>query len=99
MVEKKEITIKTAESMIRDMVIKPIDPEKLMGKKKMTRIFDKKALESVVKQVIDENTNTVLDYKSGKSEAFHFLVGQAMKKTEGRGDPETIRKLLKKMLS
>jgi len=99
MVENKEITIKTAEFTAREMVLKPTDPEKLIRVKKMTRIYDEKALEPIVKQVISNNTNTVLDYKSGKSEAFHFLVGQAMKKTQGRGDPETIRKLLRRLLT
>ena len=75
----------------------PMDPEKMAGSK--TRIYDDKSLKTIVKQVITENTNTVLDYKSGKKEAFHFLVGQVMRKTEGRGDPETIRKLLRKLLT
>ena len=44
------------------------------------------------------NTKAVLDYKSGKNESFNFLVGQVMKKTQGRGDPETIRRLMKKLI-
>lgn len=98
MVENKKITVRTAEYMIRNMVIRPVDPEKLLEEKKMTRIYDESTLETMVKEVISENTSTVLDYKSGKSEAFHFLVGQVMKKTQGRGDPDTIRKLLRNKL-
>ena len=99
MIENKEITVRSAEYMIRNMVMSPVDPEKLLEEKKMTRIYDEKTLEALIKEVISENTTTLLDYKSGKTEAFHFLVGQAMKKTQGRGDPETIRKLLRRMLS
>ncbi|MBI2971492.1 MAG: Asp-tRNA(Asn)/Glu-tRNA(Gln) amidotransferase subunit GatB [Candidatus Aenigmarchaeota archaeon] len=63
------------------------------------RIFDPKALEPVVKEVLNENPKAIVDYKSGKKEALNFLVGAVMKKTEGRGDSETIRKLLTKYLA
>ncbi len=99
MVEDKEVTVKTAEFTLRDMVLNPTDPEKLMKENKMARIYDEKLLTPTVKEVINENTKTVLDYKAGKSEAFHFLVGQVMKKTSGRADPETARKLLRRLLT
>ena len=47
---------------------------------------------------VAENTKAIIDYKAGKKESFNFLVGQVMRKTQGRGDPETIRKVLKRKL-
>lgn len=96
MLEKKELTEKSAEMMLRELVLRPAEPEKLAAKK--GRIYDEKILEPVANEVIGGNPHALLDYKSGKQEAFNFLVGQVMKKTEGRGDPETIRKVLRKKL-
>jgi len=94
MVEKKEVTERSAELMFRDMMAKPKDPEELlMGK---SRISDDKVLEPIVVAVLNQNAQAIIDYKAGKTETFNFLVGQVMRKTEGRGDPDTIRKLLKR---
>ncbi|HLD38802.1 MAG TPA: Asp-tRNA(Asn)/Glu-tRNA(Gln) amidotransferase subunit GatB [archaeon] len=96
MIEKKTITDHTAEMMLREMTVKSLDPEARSDI--TTRIYDENLLENAIKEIIDMNTKAVLDYKSGKQESFNFLVGQVMKKTQGRGDPETIRKLLKKLI-
>lgn len=96
MVEKKTITDHTAEMMLREMTVKALDPEARSDV--TTRIYDEHLLENSIQEVLSSNTKAVLDYKSGKQEAFNFLVGQVMKKTQGRGDPETIRKLLKKLI-
>lgn len=97
MIEKKELTERSAELMLRELVLRPMEPEKLAAKK--TRIYDESILEPVVEAVVNENPKTLVDYKSGKHEAFNFLVGQIMKKTEGRGDPETIRRILQRKIS
>ncbi|MBI2578132.1 MAG: Asp-tRNA(Asn)/Glu-tRNA(Gln) amidotransferase subunit GatB [Candidatus Aenigmarchaeota archaeon] len=96
MVQEKAITERSAEMLLREMVLRPTDPEKAVGTRK--RIYDETVLEQSVKQTIAENASAVVDYKSGKQEAFNFLVGQVMRKTEGRGDPATIRKVMMKYL-
>ena len=96
MLEKGEITIKTSELAIREMVLKPDDPERYVEKKK--RIHDSESIEKAIKEALNENAKAVLDYKTGKQEAFNFLVGQIMRKMQGRGDPVMIRELLKKKI-
>ncbi len=98
LIQENKLTEKAAEFMFRDMVLKPQDPETMMMARGMARIYDEKELEPHVKEAMNENTQAILDYRAGKSEAFHFLVGQVMRKTRGRGDPDTIRKLLSKKL-
>lgn len=95
MVGSKKITDHTAELLLREMVMKQVD---LAEKESIARIYDEDSLEDAIKESIDSNTKAVLDYKSGKQESFNYLVGQVMKKTHGRGDPETIRKMLKKLI-
>jgi aspartyl-tRNA(Asn)/glutamyl-tRNA(Gln) amidotransferase subunit B len=94
LLESRKVTERTAEIMLRDMVMDPKDPL-IAGQ---SRLFDEKTLEPVVKEVLDQNAQAIIDYKSGKAEVFNFLVGQAMKKTEGRGDPDIIRRLLKEKI-
>ncbi len=96
LVQSKQVTERTGELMLRDMVSSPRDPEELIIGK--ARIFDEKSLEPVVKDVLNRNPQAIIDYASGKKEAFNFLVGQVMRQTEGRGDPDTIRKLLREKL-
>lgn len=96
LVYDKRITEHTAEMLFRDMVKKPQDPEKMIEGKSM--INDEDKLEDIARQVLSENSKALLDYKAGRKESFNFLVGQVMRKTQGRGDPVAIRKLLEQML-
>ncbi len=96
MIENKQLTDRSAEMMLREIIVHPMDPKKLAAKR--ARIYDESVLEPVIQKVIDQNPKTLIDYKSGKQEAFNFLVGQVMKQTEGRGDAETIRKILHKKI-
>lgn len=93
-VERKEITDHTAEMMLRDMVHKEV----VLDTTSTKRIDDEKALEEIVREVIDSNTKAVLDYKSGKTESFNYLVGQVMRKTQGRADSTTIRKIMSRLI-
>lgn len=55
-------------------------------------------VETILKEVISENPNQVAEYKSGNEKIFAFLVGQAMKKSKGKADPQGISDMLKKLL-
>ncbi|KHO48191.1 MAG: aspartyl-tRNA(Asn)/glutamyl-tRNA (Gln) amidotransferase subunit B [archaeon GW2011_AR5] len=94
MVQRKAVTDHTAEMMLRDMAVKQVNPEENI----QTRIYDEDSINDAIQEVLGSNTKAVVDYKSGKQEAFNFLVGQVMRKTQGRGDPDTIRNLLKKLI-
>jgi aspartyl-tRNA(Asn)/glutamyl-tRNA(Gln) amidotransferase subunit B len=61
-------------------------------------VTDLKLIETLIKQVISENPTSVADYKSGKTKAFSYLIGQIMKLTKGKADPAIVNKLLKKII-
>ncbi len=98
LVKRKVITEASAELILREMIVRPEDPQVLLERENVSRIYDEVALTPVVEQVLGENANAILDYKSGKKEAINFLVGQIMRKTHGRGDSETIRRILQRFL-
>ena len=96
MLQRKAVTDHSAEMLLREMTVKQLDPEQ--HAQSAARIYDEDAINDAIQSVLSTNTKAVLDYKSGKQEAFNFLVGQTMRKLQGRGDPETIRALMKKLI-
>ena len=97
-IKNKEITERAAELLLRDMIIKPQDPDILLKLRGLTRIDSKEALEPIIMNVLKENSLAIIDYKHGKEESLEFLVGQVMRKTQGRADPTTTRKIIKQKL-
>jgi len=74
------------------------DPADIVKEKGLEQIGSIDELDAIVKKIVDENPETVAAYKQGKDRLLGFFVGQAMKKTEGKGDPKVIQTLLKKYL-
>lgn len=60
----------------------------------LEQVQDVGLVESMVAQVVEENPQSVTDYRGGKEKAFGFLVGQTMRKLQGKADPQTVRRLL-----
>jgi len=98
--ERKEVTERAAELLLRDLVAspKPPDPEELLRMKGMERIYDESQLKPMMEQVLAANARAVLDFRTGRKESFEFLVGQVMRATHGRADPSVIRQMLQKRL-
>ena len=65
---------------------------------KMGGGIDEGKLRLAVEEVIDENRKVVGEVKTGKSKAINFLVGQVMKKTSGRADPQFVERILKETI-
>ena len=67
--------------------------------KGLQQISDAGAIEKIVDDVINTNAQQVADYKAGKEKAFNALVGQAMKATKGKANPQQVNELLKRKLA
>ena len=65
----------------------------------LLQVSDSAALEDVIKQVLDDNPAQVQDYRAGKQKVFGFFVGQTMKATQGKANPQVVNTLLRKMLA
>jgi len=74
-------------------------PEEIVSKKGLKQVSDKDELEGIILKVIKDNPKPVKDYKSGKENAIKFLVGQVMRETKGKANPNVSEKLLKDKLS
>ena len=69
-------------------------PEKIVNDKGLVQITDTGAIESVVAEVIANNPKAVDEYRAGKKKAIGSLVGQVMKLTKGKANPQLVNKLL-----
>jgi aspartyl-tRNA(Asn)/glutamyl-tRNA(Gln) amidotransferase subunit B len=71
--------------------------DKLIDEKGLKQITDTGALEAIVTQVLAANPKSVEEFKAGKDKALNALVGQVMKATQGKGNPQVINGLLRKL--
>ncbi|MCR4404428.1 MAG: Asp-tRNA(Asn)/Glu-tRNA(Gln) amidotransferase subunit GatB [Candidatus Acetothermia bacterium] len=69
-------------------------PEELLAERDLLQISDAAELSGAVSAVLAENPQAVADYRGGREQALSFLLGQVMRKTEGKADPKLARALL-----
>ncbi len=95
---KKKISSKTGKVILEEMFKTGGDPSQIMEEKDLTQIKDSGQINELAKEVIDENPESVEDYRNGKENVIQFLIGQLMKKTKGKANPEMASKVLQDLL-
>ncbi|MDI6830041.1 MAG: Asp-tRNA(Asn)/Glu-tRNA(Gln) amidotransferase subunit GatB [Actinomycetota bacterium] len=98
LVEKGTISGKIAKSVFEEMLESGRDAEEIVAERGLTQISDQGELEAVVEEVVKENPGVVEDFRKGKEKAASFLVGQVMRKTRGRANPQLVNELLQRRL-
>ena len=93
------ISGKIAKTVFEIMADGNKDPEKIVEEKGLKQQSDPKELEKIIDKVILDNPKNVGDYKSGKDKLFGFFVGQVMKQSNGKANPQLVNEILKKKLS
>lgn len=96
--DENKINNNVAKKLLREIFESDEDPETLAKDRNLLQINDSKFLEEVVEKVLSENPQSIEDIKNGKDRAFGYLVGQCMKLTKGKGNPQEINKLLKERI-
>ncbi len=93
------ISGKIAKTVFEQMIDGDQDPFIIVKEKGLKQESDPKAIEELINKVIENNSDKVAEYKSGKDKLFGFFVGQAMKESKGKGNPQLINKKLKEKLN
>ncbi|WP_279082458.1 Asp-tRNA(Asn)/Glu-tRNA(Gln) amidotransferase subunit GatB [Lactobacillus apis] len=88
------ISSKIAKKVFAETIANGTDPKKYVEDQGMVQLSDTSVLEPMVKEVVDNNPQSVEDFKNGKDRAIGFLVGQIMKQTRGKANPKVINQLL-----
>ena len=99
MVEKGTISGKIAKTVFEDMVLSGKMPQAIVAEKGLVQVSDSAALEQAIQEVLDAQADKVADYRSGNENIFGFLMGQIMKATKGKANPQMVNDLLKKKLA
>ncbi|MGG0717925.1 Asp-tRNA(Asn)/Glu-tRNA(Gln) amidotransferase subunit GatB [Robertmurraya massiliosenegalensis] len=94
LIEDGTISSKIAKTVFKELVENGGDAEQIVKEKGLVQISDEGELLKVVTEVLDNNPQSIEDFKNGKNKAIGFLVGQLMKATKGQANPQIVNKLL-----
>ena len=98
MIAKGTISSKIGKEVFKLMWTSTDSPEKIVKDKGLVQITDTKEIEAIVDAIVAANPKPVADYRSGNKKAIGALVGQVMKKTRGKANPQLVNQLLAKKL-
>ena len=93
LIDKGTISSSIAKKVLVEMFEHPRDPEDIIDAKGWVQISDENAIKEVVLKILENNPQSIADYKAGKQKALGFLVGQAMKETRGKANPQMLNKM------
>ncbi len=75
------------------------DADTIIAKRGLKQVTDSRAIEKIIDEVLANNPQQLADYRSGKDKLFGYFVGQVMKATQGKANPQQLNELLKKKLN
>jgi len=99
LVEKGTISGKIAKTVMEEMYKTGKAPAAIVEEKGLVQISNSGELEAIVDNVMTQHADAVAQFRSGKQGSLGFLVGQVMKATQGRANPQTVNELLRKRLA
>lgn len=98
LIEKGAISNSAAKKVLNEMFNNPEEPEKIVDRLGLSQVSDEGAIMQMIQDVMTQNAQSVADYKAGKDKAMGYLVGQVMRVSRGKANPQVINKLLKEAL-
>ncbi len=99
LIDKGVISKKIAKTVFEEMYKTGKDAETVVKEQGLVQVSDTGAIETIIDEVIKANPAQASDYKAGKEKLFGFFVGQVMKASKGKANPELVNQLLKKKLT
>lgn len=97
-IKDKTISSKIAKSIFETMLDSDKTADQIIESQGLKQVTDSGAIEKLVDEVIASNPEQVEQYRSGKEKVFAFFIGQAMKASRGKANPEQLNTLLKQKL-
>lgn len=98
LINKNVISGKIAKEVFPEMIETDKDPNEIIKEKNLIQINDTGEIESAIDNVLAANQAEVSEYLAGKMKVVGFLVGQIMKETKGKANPQTVNQILKEKL-
>jgi len=94
LIEQGTISGKIGKQVFAEMLETGNMPDEIVKEKGWVQIRDQKEIEDIIEQVMKENPDIVESIRGGKEKAMAFLVGQVMKKSQGKANPQLVNKIL-----
>lgn len=98
LIDKGTISSSIGKKVLEELFKSPKDPEQIVKENGWLQISDEGAIKEIVEKVLQNNPQSVADYKAGKDKALGFLVGQAMKETKGKANPQMLNQMFRESL-
>jgi len=98
LIEGGAVNRNAAKSVFEEMFNTGKPAKEIVEARGLTQISDEGEIAGIVDQVIAENPQVVADFKGGKEKSFGFLVGQVMRRSQGRANPQLVNRLLRERL-
>jgi len=99
MIDENVISGKMAKDILPQMIDTSKPAKNIVEEKGLKQISDEKTLIEAAEKILKENQKAVEDFKNGKDQALTFLVGQLMRQTRGKANPDVANKILRGLLS
>lgn len=94
LIEEGKITGIIGKEVLKEAFEKNISPYKIVKERNLIQIVDENFLNKFVEQVINENKKAIQDFKKGKTQVIGFLIGQVIRKTGGKANPNIVKEIL-----
>jgi len=93
MVSEREISSRVAKDILAEMLATGREPRAIAQEKNLFQVHDEDAISLIVDEVMTKNQSVFAEFKGGKEKSLQFLIGQAMKLSQGSANPEILKKL------
>lgn len=99
LIDDQVINTSTGKAILQKVENSGKNPEQIVKEQGLSQMTDNAAIQSVCVAIIEENPDQVAEYKSGKKAVLGWFIGQVMRKTRGKADPQLVRVTLQKILT
>ena len=98
LIESGKLTSRQAKDMLAKMFKRDEDPEDILKDESLYAISGTAELETIAQFILQENPAAIADYRKGKVASLQFLIGKAMARLKGKGNPEVLKEIFLKLL-
>lgn len=98
-IENNTISNNLGKRVFREMLETGKTAGEIINQRGLMQITDEEAINKIIQKVLDSNSKSIEDYRNGKDRVLGFLIGQVMKETKGKANPQIVNKLIKEFLS
>jgi aspartyl-tRNA(Asn)/glutamyl-tRNA(Gln) amidotransferase subunit B len=99
MVEEKEITTNTAKELLEKVEESGVSPTDIVEQESLVQVSDEDMIRTIALKILTDHPEELASYKAGKTTLIGWFVGQVMRETKGKANPQVAKKVLEKLLA